>query len=177
MHTRSEKELERIGFRYAGRFRRLGTQHHAKEATVLALVGELGAGKTTFLRGFARGLGIRKRVTSPTFVLARRYKIPPRTMRRNAVGYNAKISSDATAYSLRPTADYKWFWHFDCYRLHSVHDLEELGFREIIRDPHALVAIEWADRIKNALRKKTAWIEFSHHPKGRRVVIRRISNF
>lgn len=184
MHTRSEKELERVGAQYGARLLRTGMRPRAKNATVLALVGELGAGKTTFLRGFAKGLGLRRRITSPTFVIARRYKIPSSpAVSYKAISRNAK-NRGVTAlqrYSLPAaarrakegaTAGYRWFWHFDCYRLRNAHDLAELGFHEIIRDPHALIALEWADRIRGALPPKTAWIAFSHHPKGRKVVMR-----
>ena len=90
-------------------------------AVVLALSGDLGAGKTTFLQGFARGLGIKEVVNSPTFIVMKRFKI----------------------YDLR----FKNFYHIDCYRLESEKDLEGLGFKEIISNPKNIVAIEWPEKI------------------------------
>lgn len=113
-----------------------------KNAIVFALQGELGAGKTTFIQGFLRALGMRGRITSPTFVLIKRHvmkqKPPP-------------------IYRLLRTA-----YHIDVYRLKDHRDLEVLDFKKIISDPENIILIEWAEKVKKVLPKDTMWITFSH---------------
>ncbi len=87
-----------------------------KEALLLALKGDLGAGKTVFSKGFLSGFGI-KRVTSPTFVIMKRYKI------RGSFVKN--------------------LYHFDCYRLHSEDELKLLGISSIIKNPENVIIMEW----------------------------------
>ena len=91
-----------------------------KQAFVLSLQGNLGSGKTTFCQGFAKGLGIKEKILSPTFVLMKKFKIP-------------KIK--------------RYFYHFDCYRIKKA-DLKELNFEQIIQNPINIVAIEWSENIK-----------------------------
>lgn len=98
---------------------------------VIALTGDLGAGKTTFVQGFAQGLGIKEKIISPTFVLIRQHQIP-----------NTK----------------QVLFHIDLYRLEDNFDIRELGLEEILSDPDNLVLIEWADKIKRLLPKTTTWI-------------------
>ncbi|TSC78873.1 MAG: UPF0079 ATP-binding protein [Parcubacteria group bacterium Gr01-1014_33] len=112
---------------------------------VIALVGNLGVGKTAFAQGFAKGCGIKEKVRSPTFVLMKTYRI-----RKN-------VSS-----SLRQFAR---LIHIDCYRLNTPRELLHIGFAEVKRDQHAIILIEWADRIKKILPKDTAWIRFAHGQK------------
>ncbi len=96
---------------------------------IFALSGELGAGKTIFVQGFAKGLGIKDRIISPTFVLIRQHKIP---------GTN------------------KTLYHLDLYRLEDTVNPKELGLEEIWSDPNNIIIIEWAEKIKelpkNAIR-------------------------
>jgi len=104
---------------------------------VIALSGELGSGKTTFVQGFAEGLGIKEKIISPTFVLIRQHPIP-KTKKNLPAGRQA-------------------LFHIDLYRLESV-DVEILGIDEIIRNPNNIVLIEWAEKIKHLLPKNTYWI-------------------
>lgn len=94
-------------------------------AIVIALYGDLGSGKTTFVQGIARGLGITHRIISPTFIIVRTYEI-------RGKGKAERVKS---------------FYHFDLYRLESERDIEGLGLQEILNDPDAIVAIEWAERL------------------------------
>ncbi|MDO8655042.1 MAG: tRNA (adenosine(37)-N6)-threonylcarbamoyltransferase complex ATPase subunit type 1 TsaE, partial [bacterium] len=82
----------------------------SRHALVLALQGDLGAGKTTFTQGFAKGLGIRERILSPTFIISRRSVIPKRSSFRS-------------------------FFHIDCYRLRKPTDLLSVGWKDIVKDP------------------------------------------
>lgn len=110
-----------------------------KHALVFALSGELGAGKTTFVQGFFRGLGIKKRASSPTFII----------MRRTAIR-NKK---------------FKNVFHVDAYRLKKTKNLEAIGFREVLANPENIVLIEWAENIKKILPKRTTWLRFEHGKK------------
>ncbi len=82
---------------------------------IFALSGELGAGKTIFVQGFAKGLGIQDKIISPTFVLIRQHKIPN-------------------------TA--KTLYHLDLYRLGDTVNPKELGLEEIWSDPNNIVSIQ-----------------------------------
>ena len=95
---------------------------------VIALYGELGSGKTVFVKGLAKGLGIKKEVKSPTFVFEKRYLI-------NLKGKNI------------------FFHHLDLYRGDSISDLLSLGLEEIL-EADSIVVLEWADKIKDNLPKK-----------------------
>lgn len=118
---------------------------------LIGLVGELGAGKTTFLQGFARGLGVRESVRSPTFILMKTYIL-------------AKLQT--------PNSKLRTLVHIDCYRLDQPHDLLKLGWRDILMDPGSLIVVEWADRVKKFLPRAVIWIQFEH---GKRANERRIT--
>jgi len=105
-----------------------------KNALVVGLEGDLGSGKTTFIQGFAKGLGIKEKILSPTFVIMKKFEIR-----------NSKFEN---------------FYHIDCYRLQKPKELLELGFKKIIANPQNIVAIEWADKIRKILPNKTIWISF-----------------
>lgn len=112
---------------------------HKKHARVVALVGDLGAGKTTFTQGFAKGLGLAHRMPSPTFVIFRNYDLN--------------------------NGDFHTFFHMDAYRIDDPKELAPLGFKEALRDPGHIFLIEWADKIKKILPKDTIWVHFSHGSK------------
>jgi tRNA threonylcarbamoyladenosine biosynthesis protein TsaE len=110
-----------------------------KGAVVLALKGDLGSGKTTFTQGFLRGLGIRGKAQSPTFVIFKRFAL------RDLPFTNV--------------------YHFDCYRIKKADELKILGIKEILENPKNIVLIEWPERIKNILPKNIRKIEFKHGKK------------
>lgn len=119
-----------------------GLAHALSEGDVVALVGPLGAGKTTLTQGFAKGLDVPPgvRVRSPTFTLC------------NEVVGRLRLL------------------HFDLYRLGDEDEAEALGFRE--RVGHDGVAlIEWADRFPDLMPDHTIWVELKHEGAGRRVTI------
>lgn len=109
-----------------------------KRALVIALQGDLGAGKTTFTQGFARGLGIKRRMASPTFIIMRRFALP---------------RSSGNIY------------HIDAYRLKKLDSLEVLGFKEILADPKNVILIEWPEKIKKILPRQTIWLKFQYGKK------------
>jgi len=106
-------------------------------ALVLALKGDLGAGKTTFIQGLGRALGVEEKILSPTFVIMKNFNILTNKQFNN-------------------------FYHFDCYRIEGPGDLEVLNFKEITSEPRNLVVIEWAERIEKALPPDAVWLEFEH---------------
>lgn len=105
-------------------------------AYIIGLEGELGAGKTTFVKGFAKALGIKEKITSPTFVIMKRYEL--RDM------------------------GYKFLYHIDAYRLKNEKELIKLDIKEIFSDSQNIVLIEWADRVKKILPKGYISIHMDH---------------
>jgi tRNA threonylcarbamoyladenosine biosynthesis protein TsaE len=121
-----------------------------KRATILALSGELGAGKTAFTQGLAKALGIKDRhVTSPTFVLSKRYKILPAQAKKTG---------------------FKQLIHFDFYRLVSEGDLKALGWNEILSDPHNLIVVEWPERVGKGLPRWSKKINFLYQNENERII-------
>ncbi len=131
--TRSAKETQKIARMFAEKLIRAPRRGGAR---VLALQGNLGAGKTTFTQGFARALGVKENVLSPTFVLMKIYPLKK--------------------------GNFRHLIHIDCYRLASPKDLVHLGFKELLKDKDAVILIEWADRIKKILPRNTTWLKFTH---------------
>jgi len=105
-----------------------------RKSIVLALVGDLGGGKTTFVKGLAKGFGIKEKILSPTFVILKRFKISG-SMFQN-------------------------FYHIDCYRLQKPKEILPLGFKKIVSNPRNFVVIEWAEKLKKILPKKVFKINF-----------------
>ncbi len=115
-------------------------------AMVVALSGELGSGKTTFTQGFAKALGIKERITSPTFVLLKRFKID----------------------DLR----FKNFVHIDAYRFENPKEILDLGWKNMINQPENIIFVEWAEKIKKILPSNCFWVKFGHkEPKTRSIDI------
>ncbi len=112
----------------------------SKNAFVLLLSGDLGAGKTTFIQGFLRGLGIGKKITSPTFVLIKTYK-------------------------LKNLKTYKLIHHIDCYRIHKPKDIKGISIKEILKNPQNIVLIEWPERIRRILPKNVIMIKLKYGKK------------
>ena len=94
-------------------------------ATVIALSGDLGAGKTTLTQAIASLLGVKETVVSPTFVIAKHYSASKH-------GFDALV-------------------HMDAYRIESVDELGPLGWSHIVSEPRTLVVVEWPERIESAL--------------------------
>ena len=115
-------------------------------ARVLALKGNLGAGKTTFVQGLFRGFGVRRRPISPTFVIMRRYRIPA----RRAAGTRNRFS---------------FLYHFDAYRLRREEDAAILGFDAILADPRNVVLVEWPENIAGVLPRDAWRIGFAYGTK------------
>src|SRR3989344_4353110 len=118
-----------------------------RTALVLGLEGELGAGKTTFVKGFVKALGVKSKISSPTFVLIKSHNLKHIT--------------------------YNKLYHIDAYRLKDHKDLIKLGIKEIFDDPKNLILVEWSDRVKGILPKKYIKIHIDHiDEKTRKISIR-----
>jgi len=103
------------------------TRWTVSAGSVVLLVGDLGAGKTAFIRGLAEGLGIRPEdVSSPTFTLVQEYR-----------GGRLPL------------------WHVDLYRLDDPREIDDLGLDDLTAD--GVVAIEWADKAGRFLPARRAW--------------------
>ena len=110
--THSPEETENLGQRLA---------EHLTAGTVLAYRGDLGAGKTAFTRGLARGLGCGEQVTSPTYTIVNEY-----------LGGRLPL------------------FHFDMYRLHSSDDLFDIGWDDYL-ERGGICAVEWSENVADAL--------------------------
>ena|ERR1700722_5310004 len=129
--TSNYKETQEIGFDFAKQL---------KGGEVLALYGDLGSGKTTFMQGLSKGLGITRNIISPTFIIMRSYK----------TGLKIK--------DLR----LKNLYHVDLYRIESENDVDGLGLLELMHQPENIVAIEWPDKIENILPENRINIYFAY---------------
>jgi tRNA threonylcarbamoyladenosine biosynthesis protein TsaE len=112
---------------------------------VLGLVGNLGAGKTAFVQGLAKGLGIKETVNSPTYILMKIYKA------------KGKIKN---------------LIHIDAYRLNDFSELINIGINDYLNQPDTIIVIEWADRVKGVKKqKKYKEIDFSFGKKDDQRII------
>jgi len=136
-----------------------------KNAVVLCLSGNLGGGKTTFLQGFAKGLGIKEKILSPTFVIMKRFLIPQRQKKQSLL---QKVRS----HNLRQG----YLFHIDCYRLKNHKDILSAlggpasGWEQIISDPKNIIAIEWPEKITKVLPKNIIKIKFKFIDKNKREI-------
>ena len=109
----------------------------AGKATVLALNGNLGAGKTTLTQYISKALGIITIVTSPTFTIEK-------------------------IYELKNQDPFKKLIHIDAYRLENPKELENLGWDEIIKETGNLIVVEWANNVQDILPPNTKTLNLSY---------------
>ena len=110
--TNTPEETEALGERLAAQLR---------PGDVVAYRGGLGAGKTAFTRGLARGLGVREPVISPTYTIVNEYR-------------SGRLP----------------LFHFDMYRLHSADDLFDIGWEDYLAEG-GVCAVEWSENVEDAL--------------------------
>lgn len=127
----------------AGRF--VGSLSPAmRNATLVTLSGELGAGKTAFVKAVAKVLGVEEVVTSPTFVLEKIYMLSGQSFKRLV--------------------------HIDAYRLEKDADLAPLGFDELTQDSGNLILLEWPENVIDALPTPAVRTSFVANPDGSRTI-------
>ncbi|KKR14487.1 MAG: hypothetical protein UT42_C0027G0007 [Candidatus Falkowbacteria bacterium GW2011_GWA2_39_24] len=125
--TKSAQETQQLAKNMASSF---------QGGEVLALSGDLGAGKTTFVQGLAQALGVTANVNSPTFVLMKVYPA-----NQGAI---------------------KQLVHIDTYRLSGPEDLLAIGFQDYLNRPDTVIVIEWAEKIRQLLPESTKDIKFDN---------------
>ncbi|MBD3365953.1 tRNA (adenosine(37)-N6)-threonylcarbamoyltransferase complex ATPase subunit type 1 TsaE [candidate division WWE3 bacterium] len=113
-----------------------------KPGDVLALYGDLGSGKTTFTRFLVEALGIKARVQSPTFIIARVYEDDNGAGKENFLRAITKVN------------------HLDLYRLQSKPEVLDLGLLEYFKQPKSITLIEWPELAEDLLPEKTIEIKF-----------------
>lgn len=110
---------------------------------MIGLIGELGSGKTTFVKGLAEGLKVADSITSPTFVMLK--------------PYHGKIGKKDIE-----------FIHIDAYRVEKIEDIKSVGIEDYLNRDDAILVIEWAEKIHEILPKHTIYINFKHIDKNNR---------
>lgn len=125
--SRSEKETYSIADKVAS---------YAKPGDVFALFGDLGSGKTTFTKGFAAYLGVKKNITSPTFVISKEYLVSSSSIKKLV--------------------------HVDCYRLGGENDAESVGLNEHIDAQDTVLILEWPEKIEKILPRDVKKIYFEY---------------
>ena len=132
----------------------------------LELVGDVGAGKTTFTRHLAKGLGVKAPVTSPSFTISKHYFFSPKSHEASACE-NCDTNRGAAPVNKKPSSE---LIHYDFYRLDDpglmVDDLAES-----LAQDNAVVVLEWADSVANILPKNHLKITFEIKPDGSRNLI------
>ena len=130
--TNSQEETENLGARLAAGL---------MSGAVVAFTGDLGAGKTAFTRGLARGLGIAERVTSPTFTVVNEYE-----------GGRLPL------------------FHFDMYRLGSSDELFGIGWEDYLARG-GVCAVEWSENVSDALEEGTIFVEIRRGASERQRIV------
>lgn len=135
--TNSVEETQKLAAKIAEKY---------KNGAIIALDGPLGAGKTTFIQGFAQGLGIKSKIISPTFVLMKEYDLPHDS--------NAKL------------------YHIDLYRLESRQQINNLGLTDLLINPKNIFLIEWAEKLTDLPKSEIIKINIEYiSEKSRQIVV------
>lgn len=106
---------------------------------VLALIGSLGSGKTTFTKHLGKALGVKEVITSPTFTIMQEFVTKRKVQETNKPIY---------------------LYHLDLYRSKNFAEIDSLGLSQIWQHPQTITVIEWADKIKSQLPPRSIAINF-----------------
>jgi tRNA threonylcarbamoyladenosine biosynthesis protein TsaE len=138
LYSENELETKKIG-------KSLGKK--CTGGDIFCLSGDLGAGKTTLSQGIAQGLGVKRNISSPTFIIVNIYKI-----KKNIKNIKKII-------------------HIDAYRLKTLKELEGIGFFDFIKEKDGVIIIEWGEKIKKYLPKKYIKIKLKNISENKRKII------
>ncbi len=141
----SPKETEQLSKTFLDKILKNSLKN--KGATVVGLSGDLGAGKTAFTQYIGKLLGVKNKITSPTFVIFKKYQIK----------------------KLQKLPNYKFLIHIDAYRLKHEQELLYLGWENMINNKENLILVEWPENIKDIMPKHSFYIEISHGKDGSRI--------
>ena len=134
--TGSAKETQELAVKFLSQI---------QDGAVIALVGELGSGKTTFVQGIGQALGV-SRVISPTYNIIKHYDLKKK---------HDQIEN---------------LVHLDLYRLGGAEEARSFDLTEIFSQPHDLVMVEWAEKAENLLPLPHYRIEFKHLGENKREI-------
>ena len=116
---------------------------------IICLSGDLGAGKTTFTQGLLKGLKIKGPYTSPTFAIAKVYKVKSYKVHKvNSKEKTSKVKGQMLN-----------VFHIDAYRINSK-DLLELGFKDFAGKENSITIIEWPEKVRKLIPTNALWINF-----------------
>lgn len=164
--TKTPKETQKIAALLAEKIKKTAP---AKTPVVIALEGELGAGKTVFTQGFAKALKIKAKIKSPSFVLMKHYLISDSLRllcNRESTTKSGRFAIPSGKQTIRT------LYHLDCYRLENYKGLLPLGIKEILRNPQNIILIEWAERVRPILPKKCIKVHIDHiGPRERKITV------
>lgn len=154
MKIKSESEMIELGQKVAT---------HLQLPAVIELVGDVGAGKTTFTRGLAAGLGISEPVTSPSFTISKRYSFPI----KRCIFYNTSSEQLSAGGELV---------HYDFYRLGDPGIMRD-ELAETLREPNSIVVVEWGGDVAELLPEEHLRLEITLNADGSRDVTMNQSDF
>ena len=150
--TNNSKQTQELGKIFAQEL----LNESRKNAKVICLSGELGAGKTTFTQGMLKGFQVEGPYTSPTFVIMKEHF--PEIRNLKSIAQKNKSSQK--------------IYHIDAYRI-TAEDILSLGWKEMISNPPAggnIIIVEWAERIKKIIPQDAVWIKFKWIDKDKREI-------
>jgi len=140
--SNSEKETEKIGEFILKKI----LSKKINKPVVLGLSGDLGCGKTVFCRGIGKYLGVREKITSPTFFINNEYQISPKTIQFDKLNplprYRGAFPFEERG--IRQEKKFDKFLHFDLYRIENEYELEEIMFLDQFK-PETIACVEWPE--------------------------------
>lgn len=128
-----KKELNKIAKEIIKKTQKNSSSKKSERATIVALSGDLGSGKTTLTQEISKILGVKENLKSPTFVIMKKYQLGQRN-----------------------------FFHIDAYRLKSSEELLKLGWLEIMNNPNNIIFIEWPEQVRDLIPNDTLWVNLEH---------------
>ncbi len=147
--SKNVEETAKIATDFGKQLNRINRKAPSAKATVVGLYGELGSGKTAFMKYLANFFGIKETIQSPTYVIMKTYKTSPPSplslTRRGGEENSRSLGSEVFQHLI----------HIDAYRIEKEDEMINLGWQEIISDPKNLICIEWPENISGIMPEHT----------------------